>query len=430
MFHAHRGLVRLALLCGAGVGGLVAACSVARAAEKVMEITVPAAQHDRAMFPFRARLELPAELGDCGTAELTDANGQRLVGQLTGPSLLDGEFKDDKDTASRSLWLIVPALKAGQSLKFSAKISTDQPAVEPANSFAWKETPGEFIQLSFGSRPVLQFMNRPLDESTPAQRELTYKVFHHLFDPTGKTLLTKGAGSLYTHHRGLFYGFNKISYGNGKTADTWHCTNDAHLSHDRVICSEAGPVLGRLRTMIAWHGSGKEVFAREEREMTVYNIAGAQLVEFASRLRTVGGPIKLDGDPQHAGFQFRAAAEVAESTKEQTYYLRPDGRDAPGKFRNWPDQKDHVNQAWNGMSFVVGGQRYTALYLDRPGNPKESRFSERDYGRFGSYFAYDLTEDKPLELNYQVWVQPGELTVQEAAAHSASFVAVDGAPKP
>jgi len=40
-----------------------------------------------------------------------------------------------------------------------------------------------------------------------------------------------------------------------------------------------------------------------------------------------------------------------------------------------------------------------------PRNPKEARFSERDYGRFGSYFEYDLDEGKPLTVNYRLWLQ-------------------------
>jgi hypothetical protein len=73
------------------------------------------------------------------------------------------------------------------------------------------------------------------------------------------------------------------------------------------------------------------------------------------------------------------------------------------------------------MSFVIDGKRYTAVYLDRPENPKEARYSERSYGRFGSYFAYDLDEDKPLEVNYRIWLQDGEMTLDQAAALSADF---------
>jgi hypothetical protein len=73
----------------------------------------------------------------------------------------------------------------------------------------------------------------------------------------------------------------------------------------------------------------------------------------------------LDGDPQHAGFQFRASNEVFESTAKQTFYIRPnDGKDAPGKTKNWPQNKDMTNLNWKAQSLVVGGQRYFTLYLD------------------------------------------------------------------
>ena len=146
------------------------------------------------------------------------------------------------------------------------------------------------------------------------------------------------------------------------------------------------------------------------------------MIEFASRVASTVGKVKLDGDPQHAGFQFRASQEVPDNTKSLTYYLRPDGKDDPGSFRNWPDNKDHVNLPWNAQSFVLGTQRYTCCYLDRPDNPKESRFSERDYGRFGSYFEYQLTADNSLDLNYRVWLQEGEMTVDEVDARSKDLV--------
>jgi hypothetical protein len=74
------------------------------------------------------------------------------------------------------------------------------------------------------------------------------------------------------------------------------------------------------------------------------------------------------------------------------------------------------------LSFVVDGQRYTVLYLDHPSNPKPSRYSERDYGRFGSYFVADVTKEQPLDVKYRIWVQPGEMTVKECEALSQQFI--------
>ena len=74
------------------------------------------------------------------------------------------------------------------------------------------------------------------------------------------------------------------------------------------------------------------------------------------------------------------------------------------------------------MSFVVSGKRYTTLRINHPDNPKDSRGSERDYGRFGDYFAFEVTPEKPLKVKYRVWVQEGEMTVEQCEAIAAAFV--------
>ena len=126
---------------------------------------------------------------------------------------------------------------------------------------------------------------------------------------------------------------------------------------------------------------------------------GGTQIDWATVLTTKLPKVRLDGDPQHAGFHFRATQEVSKNGKENTYYLRPDGKGKAGETRNW-DAKGRdakaVNLPWNAMSFVVGGKRYTVLRINHPDNPKETRGSERDYGRFGDYFEYDLTPTKPL----------------------------------
>lgn len=388
------------------------------AAEKTFSITVEAGKFDRQNVPVKTAIAVPAELAKAKIASLTGGDGLKLVGQLTASSLLS----EAPDTDRRELHFIVPELKAGQSLSLTAKIS--DAAATPAETFAWTDEAGKQATLSFAGKPVLRYMYETLDESTPARREETFKVYHHVFDPAGKQIVTKGPGGVYTHHRGLFYGFNKISYqldGANKSADIWHCRG-AHMSHEAIVAVEEGPVLGRHRLAINWHGPDKGIFAKELREMTAYRVPGGTLIEFASHLTSQVGSVKLDGDPQHAGFHFRAAQEVADKSFAQTIYLRPDGQDQPGKTRNWPDDPKHIDLAWNAMSFVLGDQRFTCCYLDRPTNPKEARFSERNYGRFGSYFKFELNEATPLDVNYRIWLQPGEMTGAQVDSLSRGFV--------
>lgn len=402
--------------------GLLLHPGLVRAQSATFTITVAAEKQERVNVPVAVPVELPPAFGTDARVVLEDAAGKMIRGQLTELGLwrLNAAYKDKP----LLLHFILPSLAAGQTATFTAHVSSKKSPAETAGVFAWHDTEGVYAELRFGDRPVLRYMYKALDESSKEKREQTFKVFHHLFDPDGTRLVTKGPGGLFTHHRGLFYGFNRITYGSGKKADIWHCTGNVYQSHEKFLVQEAGPVLGRHLLEIAWHGQDKEVFAVEHREMTVYNVPGGQLVEFASRLHSKSGKIKLDGDPQHAGFHFRADNEVADKTKKLTYYLRPDGQGKPGETRNWEPKtrKGPVNLPWNAMSFVLGDQRYTAVYLDKPTNPKEARFSERDYGRFGSYFEYEVDTNKPLNVHYRVWLQKGEMKGAQTEAASANFV--------
>ena len=296
-----------------------------QAASKTVQLTVIGGKEDRSNQPVCVQLAVPKELAGAQWVGIVGADETSLAGQLTAPGLLAKTAATSAGQVASELHFILPRLKAGQSLTLKASISTDAPSWP--SSFRWRDTKGEHMDLRLDDQPVLRYMYKAIDDSDPKARELTYKPYHHLFDPTGKRLVTKGPGGQYTHHRGLYYGFNKITYGDGKKADTWHCTKGTHESHEGVRASEAGPVLGRHRVAIDWHGEDKQVFG-EEREMTVYNVPGGILVEFASRLKSTSGKVKLDGDPQHAGFQFRADDEVSRNGKKETYFLRPDG---PGK---------------------------------------------------------------------------------------------------
>jgi hypothetical protein len=375
---------------------------------------------------------VPAEFAKQPVWTATIGAKSEVLGQLTAPGLLTEHIKpQDAKLVRRDLhFVLYEKQSSGSKVTLSFSPARD-PDIERLG-FTWKDTKGEFADLFLGKRPVMRYMYKAYDDSNPDIRNRTYKVFHHLWDPAGKRFVTNGGHTnddakdaktklLYPHHRGLQMGFNRCSYGNGKKADTWHCQKDDHQSHEGFLNIEAGPVVGRHRVVVDWHGPKKEVFAKEAREMTVYNIPGGTLVEFASRLKTAGGKVKLDGDPQHAGFQFRAHNDVAAKTAKQTYYLRPDGKGEPGKTRNWPGDKTHVDLHWNAMSFVLDGKRYTVAYLDHPKNPRESRHSERDYGRFGCYFEYEITEDRPLVVNYRVWLQEGEMTGDQVEAISRVF---------
>ena len=370
-----------------------------------IQIVVEAGTRDRKNTVVAVPVAIPSASAGAATAILEDGSGKTIQGQIA---------------SGKELRFVLPELKAGQTAAY--KVTFIREASKLDETFAWKDTAGDFTEASLGKRPVLRYMYKAIDESNKDARTETYKIFHHLYDPKGERFVTKGSGSQFTHHRGIFFGFNQVTYGEGKKCDVWHCTGDAHQSHEKFLVTEGGPVYARHRMAVAWHGVKKEVFATEERDLTAYSLPGGTLVEFVSEVTPVIAPVKLDGDPQHAGFHFRAAAEVAEKTNKQTYYLRPDGQGKFGETRNWPGQKTHVDLPWDAMSFVIGDVRYTVAYLDRPDNPKEARFSERDYGRFGSYFTKTLQAGEKLNVRYRLWLQEGEMKGDDVARLSADFV--------
>ncbi len=394
-------------------------------------ITIEAGELDRRNTPVCVPLAVPEALTDGASVRLESADGSIIPGQLTTPSLLAEPAEVGAGQVARELHFLLPALKAGESATWRVSMepgelrmpltAEDPGGVEFPDGFIWIHYE-EMSMLMADGQPVLEYIHPTLDESSSEARELTYKPFHHLYDSEG-IRVTKGPGGQYTHHRGLFYAFNRVRYGDGKQADVWHARGDAYQSHEETLAQEAGPVLGRHRVQIAWRGEEGKTFATEQRELTVYTIPEGHLVEFASHLETSAGKVELDGDPQHAGFHFRADNEVASETKGQTYFLRPDGPGKPGQTRNWIPKSGEgpVNLPWNAMSFVLGDKRYTVGYLDHDDNPKEARYSERDYGRFGSYFEYTLDQDNPLDVRYRVWLQQGEMTVEQMEALDADF---------
>ncbi|MBA2114423.1 DUF6807 family protein [Bremerella alba] len=403
------------LLLSTAVGLLI--LSGAQAAES-FHVKVAAQGDAKRALPLQVDVTVPKNFADVALVELTSSDGDTLFGQLTAPGL----GNPASDPLARELHLILPKTMVGPQREFAVSILEDQ---ESLTEFRFQDESGKHEDLLFGDRPVLRYMYEGVDTSTEDRRKETMKVYHHVFDPQGEHLLTKGPGGLFQHHRGIFYGFNRISYeqdGKKMSADVWHCHKKESQTHEAFVREEVGPVVARQLLEIDWNGQDGKTFATEFRQMTVYHVDGAQVIDFASELTSKVDNLKVDGDPQHAGFQYRATQHVPDKTAKQTYYVRPDGKGEPGKFRNWPGSKDHIDLEFNALSFVAFDQRYTCCYLDSPENPKPARFSERDYGRFGSYFATEIPQKDPLQLNYRIWLQPGEMDVAEVKQLRDDFV--------
>jgi len=276
--------------------------------------------------------------------------------------------------------------------------------------FHWKnDQQAGTADLFVGDQPVMRYMYA-FDTSTPERAHETYKVFHHVFGPGTDTIITKGPHGKYTHHRGLFVGWSRTKF-DGKSLDFWHCRNGAHLKHVEFLNMEADDEHGTMTAKIHWNApDGKPVIA-ETRTVSARRepATGGWRIDWSTKLESRRGEIVLDGDRQHAGFQFRAAQPVADANGAT--YLRPaefPQREKPIQVGDKGDPPAHINLGWFAMSYELKDRRYTVEYFDNPNLPKPSLFSERPYGRFGTFFKTTLKEDSPLKMRYRLVVSAGE----------------------
>jgi hypothetical protein len=303
----------------------------------------------------------------------------------------------------------------------------------PGTSFAdyeWQDTEGKHLDLLRDGKPVVRFVYESIDESSPERRDETYKPFCHVFRPgSSDAFLTKGPGGKFPHHRGIYYGFSKCSYvgPDGKTQkniDTWHCRK-AHQVHREFLKQTAGADSATFTSRIEWIDNEGKPFASEERSMTFSQEGSALIVDFDSTLKPLVPELTVDGDPQHAGFQYRANNHVAEKTAKQTIYTRPESGEAkPGATINWSAKSDTPQTRdlpWKVMTYVLDGKSFSVTYLDSKKNPKPARYSERDYGRFGSYFVAKATEEQPLTIHYRLVINSGKTSAEDAAKWHEAF---------
>ncbi len=359
-----------------------------------IEVKVAAGKHARSATPVSVDLELPGG----ARRVVVESPAGKSAGQL--------ETLPSKKTR---LWWIVEDLAAGAERVYRLKLLPEK-ATGP--SFAWKDSSGDHgasLDLVLGDRRVLRYMHTPFD---PADVEKTKKPFHHVFDPDGSQLITKGAGGLYSHHRGIYFGYNKCKVEGRGTFDVWHAHNGEHQAHRAVERTIEGPIVGGHVVRIHWKDRDGEPFVDEERRIVAFRQPdGMHLIEVSSTLKAVDRVVELDGDRQHAGLQFRAAQAVAENQKA-TRYVRPAAWSELDPAKQYNDA-EHRDLPWNAIRYAIGDRSYTVAYLSDPANPGEAEFSERLYGRFGEFFRWRLSKETPLTVRYRFWIDTNGSATRE-----------------
>jgi hypothetical protein len=284
--------------------------------------------------------------------------------------------------------------------------------------FTLQDKPGECLDVLLDGKIAARYVYAH-DTSTPARRLETYKTYVHVFDAKGKAPITKGAGGDFTHHRGIFIGWNKIGF-NGKTYDRWHMNNGEQV-HQKFLDRKAGADEAVVACLLHWNDEAGKPIVEETRTLTFRRApAPARLVvDFATALAAPNGDVQLGGDPEHAGIHYRPANEVAR--KETVYVYPKEGANA---------HKD-LDYPWVGETVVLDGKKYSVVEMNHPQNPKGTKYSAyRDYGRFGAFFTAAIKQGESLAVKYRFLVADGEMPPAEAIQRSWDAFAGVTAPTP
>ncbi len=395
-------MIRKTALAAAFFAAVVALPPTA-AAQLKLKVTP---QADGVNVPVSAKIDLPAELkklpGEKISAILRQAGGKSAAGQVV---------QTDKGA---ELWWILPKAEANKPTTWTVQMVAAKRGM--AAMFELKDEAGKHLDVLFAGKAVTRYMYAR-DTSTKQRAHETYKVYNHVFDEAGKEVITKGPGGLYTHHRGIFIGWNKTGF-DGKRYDTWHMSAGTEQVHQKFLHQTAGPVLARYRALVHWNITGGETIISEQRQITVFRqpAPSIMLMDFRTLLKATAGDVMLDGDPEHAGCQYRPHNDVATAGKKggAKYLFHKEGIN-PSKDLDLP---------WVAMSYALRGKDYNVQHMSHPSIPKDNnKYSAyRPYGRFGAYFKQKIPEGETLELRYRYRVDAGAMPTREKlAARYAAF---------
>jgi hypothetical protein len=296
--------------------------------------------------------------------------------------------------------------------------------------FSLKDDPGKALDIYLDGRLAARYMYAH-DNSTPERLHETYKPYLHVFDAQGQTPITKGPGGQYTHHRGIFIGWNKILF-KGKRYDRWHMKGGEIIHRD--FLQKAGSSRKAVFTSLThWNDEAGQAIIQEERTMTFRRTRGPArlMIDFQAKLKAPNGDVFLDGDPEHAGIQYRPADEVV---RAETVYVFP---------REKANPKQDLDYPWVGETYTLNGKRHSVVQMNHPDNPSGTKYSAyRDYGRFGAFFTKEIKAGGTLTVQYRFLIADGEMpatkqiqrhwdrfTGQQAASPAPKTTSVASVPK-
>ncbi len=254
--------------------------------------------------------------------------------------------------------------------------------------FRFEDNKGN-LDLLYGDVPVYKLMTFYDGNDT------TKKVFHHVYGFHGEGFITKGAGRLWGHHRGIWLGWSTVT-GNGKTDDNfWECPDGNHQTHNKYLPEReaANAVFARRASITDWIDADGTVVGQDNREVTAWFPAdGVLALDFFAQAISPKGPMTVQATPAHGGLQFRSDSQDDTATA-----IMP--KDAVLQPADVIGVKD--SNSWVYESFTVKTYKYGVLAMDHPASPRPSKQNFRGYGRIGAYYGdkgTTIMPDAPMKM--------------------------------
>mgnify|MGYP000973151755 CR=1 FL=1 len=255
--------------------------------------------------------------------------------------------------------------------------------------------------LSLGGHPRLATVTTPYDATRHTQ---THKVFTHLYGFHGKEPITKGIGGFDSHQRGVCIGWRRTVVG-AATLDTWHMKGCSQRISPDVVSETVSPAgLPSHSLRVRWCAADGSEFLSETRRLTLLpDTDGVRWVEVDSTLSCTAAPVRLLGDPHHAGLHVRLANEVCRHPWN-TRYTIPSGA-------RW-GRDDCVHGAWWVLCrFVVRSKTRWLLFMTRPGHQSPPIYSARAYGKLGA-FVEGTAAERPFRIQCKLGLSEHSLDGQ------------------
>ncbi|HUU92660.1 MAG TPA: DUF6807 family protein [Phycisphaerae bacterium] len=292
------------------------------------------------------------------------------------------------------------------------------PAPAADSPFSAKLQEGQYFDVFHNGRRAVRYVIA----WDPDRYKETYKPFLHVFDAEGASPITNGtAAKQYPHHRGIFIGWTKLGFG-GKRYGFWGMGGGVHQRHVKMLASNLAPDGAVFAGLVHWNLADGKTLIEEERTQVLLPSAKPTLalIDFTSRLTAVAGDVVLDGDPEHAGVQYRPHDDV--DRKATRYLFHADGV-TPGRGKD-------TDMPWVAEQYTLAGKTYSVQHMSHPDNPKGAEWSAyRDYGRFGPWIKKDLKKGETLAIRYRFRVTEGDILSREQYQKSWEQFAASPTPK-